>query len=621
MFHQLLLFLSAIKLTTATPVEIQPLNSSGALFENIGDAVIYRSEWTLLTQVRLPQWDETYKFIEYCEKTIQNLCNSLGDRPGESNCKHWANEVKNRILRINDKIEEIDLFTRCKGTRRKRGLINLIGSFSKFLFGTMDHEDSEKIYKRLEDLDKSTDSSINIAEHQLTLLKINTNVLGQSLINLTQQHNILVERSNRLNSLITSMLKNHSIEIKHIHALAEINEVALFMLNELQKLSEDLTSTFFILEALQRNELSPLMLPAKEFSLLFHSIIESHKELNNDFNLEKTIAKVYSDCFDKGLLIKIILPLLENSKFNINKIYTLPIPTSKNSFSILDNVPEYFFNTTHSYKNFELSDSQFQKQCKEYNLTFYVCQLNNPIRIAPDEGSCISRLFRNPYLEPADCKYRLVTRLNNLVVPMVHENSWLFWIHIPTQLYCQCPEGETILHLEGLGIFRLMQNCIFKIGNYKIPFKPQSFHKLNFHVPEESNLPHLDPYTNLFATKIVNMTTKPLKVLSSTNLQKALSANSISIDTLESEINQSKFYKATDTLQIKFNSLTAIIGICVVVLLLYSIFKAWKTKKSPSDQNPTNRNVSFVSRPIVIRHREQVIPRETDDYLETVNEN
>lgn len=100
-----------------------------------------------------------------------------------------------------------------------------------------------------------------------------------------------------------------------------------------------------------------------------------------DFLLAKVDTKTYSKYLDG------VIPLLTQPDYSVSKVYNIPIPVVNGAYSILENVPDNFFNSSSSQRTLEFTETKFTQNCIAYNGTFFICKNSEPIRITPIEGN------------------------------------------------------------------------------------------------------------------------------------------------------------------------------------------------------------------------------------------
>lgn len=106
----------------------------------------------------------------------------------------------------------------------KRGLINIVRSVSKFLFGAMDDEDSQKIYNKLNNLHRNDEATMEVVKHQTAVISSNFNVLSKPI-------NAIASENEQIRTRLDNLINEYN-ELTQDEASA----------NELKKISEKFSS-------------------------------------------------------------------------------------------------------------------------------------------------------------------------------------------------------------------------------------------------------------------------------------------------------------------------------------------------------------------------------------------
>lgn len=129
---------------------ITPIASNkGFTMINMGEGEIVNQTQTILHIINLDHIMETLDEIKKFEIVKQDL------------------EIRKECITLYSKIRSIIPFKK----RTKRGLINIVGTAQKWLFGTMDNNDREEIEEHLRTTDINTQNTVQEVNKQI---RINT---------------------------------------------------------------------------------------------------------------------------------------------------------------------------------------------------------------------------------------------------------------------------------------------------------------------------------------------------------------------------------------------------------------------------------------------------------------
>lgn len=606
----LLLMLLSLGVTIqSAPVEIHPITRKGVVFEPLRKVQIYRDHWTIVTRLSKPTWELHLKYLEECETAIHHLCDNTGILVGEDYCYHWQSEIRKQVKQIRELMDKAD-FTLTPHGRTKRGLINLGGKIIKSIFGTMDSEDSEHIHQKLAELEDNTKATLDLAKQQVTVMKATLKAMSKSNEEMTIRQNKLTQKVELFNSKIGEVDK-HSDQIRVIQVRLDLNEVILFMMAELQQMYLEITDLFIVLQALNRRELSPLLLSTRQILEVYAKAIESQqgrKTFMDQITLQK-IARVDYEQSPGGILIQVQLPLLEGQLYTLNRIYTTPIDSGHNSYYVYDIGTTYYLNTSRSQQNFGLTELDYQSQCTQVNTTYSVCHHGDPVLAKPTRTDCTSALFRATEQVPTNCQIRVLINAGPVIIPMHQDNAWLYWVQQPTPLISQCENQEQTYQLIGLGIVELKHKCMYHLAEYTLPYRITEIQPLNMHQPGEILPPTVD-----FARYRVPI--KPRKTETRMEILHPVSVNdhfkgiSDTLEELDTKITESQQNRHR---KIQLHTTTGVTGGLLVVIIIsvlirnYGRCKNRSRRPPPQPSRPSPRRVQIVSMPVTIPRGEQIL--------------
>lgn len=592
------------------PWEIKTLEPNGIFLEDIGHVYIYHQTWSIITRIENPNWTEALKFVNTCENMMVEICSIREQKLKDGECHHWEQDINLLIQQIQERSKEIDFFFgKQKTVRRKRGLINAGGWILNKVFGTMDSEEAEGIYKRLDTLEKHEAEQLDLAKKQITLIKSNFEQLVKPIkeieneqIQIVNRMNKFMEFVNRTNGLLVDKLQKIYLQVK-------INDIAAYILMRLNAIFQKQTDLFTIFNALNSDKLHPLILRPADISTISLRIRNYLNKGSSvlDYQLIKQMLKLETYHVNEALLVKIKIPLPELSLFNISKVYVIPRKLSENQYSLIDTKISYFLNSTTDNQTVKFTKDDFRDNCEKVMVAkgkeIYLCYNNQPRSLQPESKSCpfVDRIgLPNTTYSKNECAYRILVGKQELLVKLISKNKWFFNFEDERVLQSTC-DGETRqVKLIGQGIIKLFGPCIFTIGNLLIPFEND--------MEETGSILQLPEFDNFMPT----IETKYLQHLNSTsfnestftitghsNYNEIFDKESKSIAELERDIDEIENKRRHENNKVFQIAQFSVGGVVILILLGLIILKcASKRKNSHSRENKIVRELE-ISRPII----------------------
>lgn len=445
------------------------INSSpGLYYENIGNLNLYNDKWKLVIYLDLFNYHNEYKMILYYRNILETFCKlaeSRGLENNECDSLKQTTEYFLKDINTNDKIilEMLGADVQSR-SRIRRGLLNIIGSISKTLFGTLDEEDAKFFDSQIQKLK-------NNQNHLTKLLKEQTSIVQSTLLdrnswflNRTKLlENKLQITENFVNNLVVKQNStNYNLEINM--KITEIFSLFSFIETIFKSHQEKLLS---IIQKSLEGKLDPLIISPVELikhlsnlqnymdglSLPVSPILENTHVL---FKLTETNVYFYNNKVTFVLYVPLIIP----REYGIYKISSLPTQVSLNRYAII--VPESNNLCIDAVKQHYIMLSDLELAfCKTTVGNNYVCKQKKPILLVHLHGGCEANLFVPSLSIPKTCNKKILFVAYPIFIQLAQANSWLYTI--PTKenvdLNCKSIKQRLSLTLNGTGIFHINSNC------------------------------------------------------------------------------------------------------------------------------------------------------------------
>ena len=377
-------------------IHLKSLEKNSVFLETIGECYFYKDQVTIGNIIDVKEIFEQPLVIETSIKALSE------------NCK--ACDYKNEIRSLNDSLIKIKKLAKqlklILYTRPRRGLLNIIGSISKGLFGTLDENDLSLINQNMDKLFDSNNKMKIVIANQSALIK---QVLDDEKLQLID----VIDKN--LKELANNVHKNEILASLLIHTESLISELHIDM-NE-------------IIETIALGKhgiINPQFVDADQFLATLKQITNKNFLTNHitpelaNFQTLLDISSLKISVKDYKLLYFIRVPILENTEWKIIKIY--PIPTKNNGIFTAPAIEEPIVFT---------SENQYLPVDKDYMSKF--CKRTTMLQICKFSHSSYSKTGLKEYgLElidhstaPMNCNY-VIFKIHDLTfVPLETENNYI----------------------------------------------------------------------------------------------------------------------------------------------------------------------------------------------------
>ncbi|XP_076395856.1 uncharacterized protein LOC143265783 [Megachile rotundata] len=426
----LLQFASSIlilTLETINTLEVKEIGNNNIISENLGTCKLYYDSIKLNFIIDPRKHFDTVNVIQNEINRLENFCNT------QKECtlnKHTLANLRHRIY----KIRKINNLTKVAlHYRFKRGLLNILGSVSKTLFGTLDENDLQLINQNI---DKLFDSQNNLTQ---VIAKQNMIIKG-----LTENES--------LNTIVENMNKNAEILYRNKNQIAFNTHVIL-----LESLLEDMTlETKTMYNGImlgKKGIIDTTLLNITQFIESYNKIIDAnliHTEIKgtlDNFQLLIDISTLTLVIHDHKIIYQIEIPILENNEWKIVKYHSIPVKQNQVFTAKLLTYSLVLINQ----EQFMVIDNEYLSQnCRNTPLE-QICKRTQPIHIN----------------NPENCKEKCTVAVFKIetiaFIPLQGQNQYIAIPRQETTIDALCKTNNRIV-IKGPSILSSREDCTLFYG-------------------------------------------------------------------------------------------------------------------------------------------------------------
>lgn len=577
---KVILLITILNMTTAH-FDNKIIPNTGIYFEQIGNINFYTEQLKIITQIDLPETQQLTDTLLDCDAHLNKLCDKILLKNPTDLCKPFQHELRwqiNQISRQNIKLKEMY-------GRQKRGLIDIGGKFAKFVLGTMDSEDSDKIYSNLKELSDQQAKIIKIEDQHIAVLRSNFDTLSKPIIQLQNETKTIETKLNQLIDQMNSANENSEWEHKVNYQITELSTFISMQCLHIQNLQEEATE---IVTAMEDKRIHPLVVPSSKIAkLIFTHIPNTNRNLTTHDVLRK-ITEVDHIEIEGKLIIKLTIPLLEIDEYKIYKIHLTP-------FSFKNKYRTYIINTEYiawdkiNGKTIEMTKDNLVK-CRlikeEKETTLQACIHNNPI-IPITNAHCISNLLTQNF-ETTDICDTLPATTEETFIRMYSDNAWLYSLQNQTTMTVKCKNKTETLKLIGTGILTFESKCtiITKEFSIEITGKP---YEIKIEQPKQEDGKQTKINIDIPETTAYKKMTK-LSLENRILLNKEITSEAKKFETLRRMTEELKQHNTDSHNKTITNGSVFIITIITVVIVIMTIKARYtKTRTEKFEQKHTTK--------------------------------
>lgn len=399
----------------------------------------------------------THKIIHYYDISLVirhlNTLNRQADQLQTKiqNHTYYPAEFDNYLNLLMNTRNNIDatLYEILPKTKKKRGLINGLGSVFKSITGNLDYEDGqhfEQAIKNLEQNQQTLDDNIN---KQFSLSSEIINTFNQTISKL-YRNEVTVESK----LLEVEEILKEQVNVFNIHHIAEIFNQLQFMYQAIEKILDNLLTaiTFSKLKILHpsilsTNELYNSLTKLKTLTEIQKLPFEVKRE--NIIYYSKLIT-VDSYVLNNKLVFILNVPIYHAEPFTLYQLYPIPIWHESNTFRLIVPDARYLLLSVNHLAR-EVDDCIRSKSTYFCKSTF----------IENLGQNCEANIIQGRKMN--NCTQHHIEISKTQIQQIEGTKLWVILAPYSTNVKITCPAQQNIRSIRGTFLFKTTENCTLEV--------------------------------------------------------------------------------------------------------------------------------------------------------------
>lgn len=286
---------------------------------------------SIINHINIDEIEESINAVENQLNNVNGVCIKY--------IKECSEFVENSHVNYRKLISKVDIIHSLLGTHKyrvKRGLINIIGSGLKGLFGTMDNDDAVYYDNVISTVIENQEFIQNGLKEEVKIMK-SLNEKNQILKN---NYHILETKNEEIITKINGIILTIDENNRKQGIINYLRSLQFSIFNRLFQFELELEKVVDAILFLQAGTIHPIVITPEKFievlkdsknqeKLLYTPSLESYHVLIKDVKIK---------AFEKNGIINIILsvPILKEINIEAYEILTLPFKVNDNQWSILE---------------------------------------------------------------------------------------------------------------------------------------------------------------------------------------------------------------------------------------------------------------------------------------------
>lgn len=450
------------------------IRNTGLLFEGTGSTQFFTNTFSVITNIQLPTYQQRLKELEGYVDQYEKLCEQrergkndekLTSKEHKSQCWWKGRQERHVIMGISARDREFSHLLE-HHERRKRGVLNGLGSVLKVIGGTMDNEDFNNIEARLQNLEKDQNRLIEVEKDRLYAVTSFRKTVGANM-----EH--LFEQQNKTRIILNDLLRNYSNASERMSQKIALADLLASINMELAEIDRHVRESVDIITALQAGVLHPAIISKNALNQIYNKINEkiiTGKGTTGPGRLQLSRTfKIKSKISNTNIIIVIQAPIPDQHLYQISKIYVIPMQIRWDAPYVVYKIRNPYMASSVARTKFVYMSAEEFDNCREINEyggpKITLCELTTS-EVINDSGDCVIQLLKGIRPENGTCEYRVVKR-GSTFIRMTGKNRWLFSFVKPKEIRVLNAENKLFTGIiNGTGIIELSRKGEIHLDNY-----------------------------------------------------------------------------------------------------------------------------------------------------------
>lgn len=426
---------------------------------NLGSAKLQRTQHTFVHYYDIePLYNEFNKLdAQFNEIQISNINHSVYFIEILNYIK-MVNFTRSKIIQRFDSLN-LHFTNKLNYNRKKRGLINGLGTIVKSITGNLDSSDEERFNRILNQLQQNRFNIQNQLQSQYSVNHQMIETFNDTIRNI--QHNELILKS-RILQLNVMVRENYRLE--HILFAKDIFNQLIILYNSIQTILQDIENSVTFCKI---KTMHPSIMSTSSLFLELQKIESHYKEQLplkiTQENLLQFESLINVNCMIESKTIIYFLSIPIDYEQNFDLFYLHPLPSKQGSefVTIIPNI-KYFLKYKDTIKPLtDICTKNKIFQCPNYLQTGNDVKCENNILLHEDSSYC---------------QYTKLNIPNNHIEIIPEINQYLAVFNSPEQIKIKCATETLTKTFTGIYLIK-ENNCSTFFKNQEIFFQEKTYGK------------------------------------------------------------------------------------------------------------------------------------------------
>lgn len=469
----------------STAYEIRKFKDTpGLYYEGIGTMSLYTDVWTLAIQMDLTHLAELEKHIRFFLTRFREQC---AEAIGTNNhCGEMLDNIDRLVEKIGEGVGVIHDLVGAEHPRKRRGLIDGLGSVLKSITGNLDAADGERIDAEIAAVQETQETLKEGMKKQLHIVESTIDMFNRSSHaaqrNFRKMHD-MVRAVNEYFSNSTKLLNSRQQFDESLALMDSYVETFLGEIKEIINLFDAVTSGTVSSAIITPEKLTKYLTDALPHIPRGYSFSRPVTRSNAASILRLATTKAYRKGEKVVLLLEI--PLIGQSEFGVNRVYPLPKQGTNKTYYYLETKEDLVVVDRENRNYLRITSDDLEKCKKDGNR--YFCKPQYPTMAINEDAPCSVLLYTTGTVgQERQCPKRAIQLTHTLIMSVQRPGRWLYVAPQEETIVIACNEKLTKQEiLQGTGTLTLNEKCVVSAEDFKV----ETVRRLTQEIKDSSYVP------------------------------------------------------------------------------------------------------------------------------------
>lgn len=436
--------------------ELQP--SKMLYFDKISELLLIRDDWKLVTYYNMSTYWQGINDIENYVMHIKNFARKQEyDTHSELIIRQLDHDM-NELMYYNSILQSHHI------TRRKRGLINAVGSVTNVLFGVLDQGFADKYEEDIGKIRQNDEHLLQLIKNQTTIFEAQQNIIKRNEAIMNTQFKLIYKQIED----IKLRMNESKVFYEHLYYVLTASTTADRIIANLKAIQQFLINT---LTNMYQGHVDVHLLPPEQLKEHL-SFVSKHvptdltlPDVRDNFIYIYKLLRGQVRLTRNYLIMEIKIPLMAHDKYELDRVVTLPHYQGK---SVLNTYAATEYVAFNVMKGLIIPlNPEDISSCLIPNDQQMFCKVNHPqYNMQVSNSICNINLKTNKGV--TYCNTERTADCSDKWVKLHDDDTWLYACCKECLVRIICPGAMTSKRLLGNGLIKLHQGCVVKGDDFTI---------------------------------------------------------------------------------------------------------------------------------------------------------